>query len=226
MYLPSYNFSSKSDFGSMAPAATLLDHSARRLSEYKAYWPHASPGKWSVYHQPHLRGPSAAQPCLGSPGRAVYHREQLYAAPAFHPQVFTGDTHGFPGSYTAPCGPEAQRYLRAASKNRILPSAFDHFFDYALQGDVKSEKSKSQTEKETFQPSDWTRCQSGESAAEEKEAPDANEDEKEKRNSEAPSEYFPVFVQGKKKNSSNLINKAQSSCQSHRAPQSKASGEN
>ncbi|KAJ0066808.1 hypothetical protein NL108_002857 [Boleophthalmus pectinirostris] len=181
MYLPScYNFSSKSDFGSIAQASTLLDHgniSARRLSEYKSYWPHGSPGKWSVYQAQHSGAP-VPQPCFNSSAEAVYHREQLYAAPAFHPQLFTGDTHGFPGSYRAP-GPDAPLYLKAASKNKILPSAFDPFFDYSEEGGVKTETSK-QTEKAPAQSSsDWTSCQSSESA-EEKETPDGvKEDEEE-----------------------------------------------
>uniref|UniRef100_A0A8C6S2P4 Homeobox domain-containing protein n=1 Tax=Neogobius melanostomus TaxID=47308 RepID=A0A8C6S2P4_9GOBI len=181
MYLPScYNIPSKPDFGTIAHASTLLDHNipGRRLSEYKGYWPHAShAGKWSVYQAQHSQ-----QHCFNSPAaEAVYHREQLYAAPAFHTHAWSSSC-----SSSGAQGQDSPLYLGAASKNRVLPSAFDQFFDYAAAEAVahKTQTNQSQTEKDTGPcSSDWASCQSSESA-EEKEVPDGlNKDEGEEKHS-------------------------------------------
>ncbi|KAK7902016.1 hypothetical protein WMY93_018785 [Mugilogobius chulae] len=184
MYLPScYNFSSKSDFGTIAQASSLLEHgniSARRLSEYKSYWPHGSPGKWSVY-QPQHSGAAVPQPCFSSSAEAVYHREQLYAAQTIH--AFTADTHGFSGRFPAH-EPDTPLYLRAVSKNKVLPSAFDPFL-ITLTREMPEHQRVNTRRGECPGSHGWTSCQSSESAEEKETGDGAHEDGTEEDQCEA-----------------------------------------
>lgn len=177
MYLPScYNFPSKSDFGTITPSPTLLDHSnlsGRRLSDYKGYcyselWQHPTPNKWALYQS--NRSGTPPQPArFSSPGDVVFHRDQaVYAAPTGpsrfpHAQVFTGEPHGcFPGGYTSTSSPDSHMSFPRDARNRVLPSAFDQFFDYAQEGvDLNTDTTLRKQHDKDGHGSEWTSCHGG-----------------------------------------------------------------
>lgn len=186
MYLPSCTYPSKSDFGSItSPFVTenntaVLDHST--ASEYRGYRHHeprqqypAPPWKWTLHQAnraitsapgeagyPEYQGLSSPSETLFNPSKDCF----LYGGAAYGAsgtRFYAGDARSFPGRYTA-FNPDSQ-LLFPAGRNRVLPPAFNQFFEFAEEGvNQRADITPGREQQKETNRAEWTSCHTGESS--------------------------------------------------------------
>lgn len=191
MYLPRFNYPSKSDFGSSASpfltehGTSLLDHSGasgRRLAEYRGHCDHEPrqqyrpPWEWTLYqaNRPIASPPpscftlprEAAQQGLPSPSEMMFNTNDCYlygpSVPRFQ-RGFAGNPRALLGRYAA--FNSDSHLLFPAGRNRVLPPVFDQFFDYTEEGvDLKADITPGSPRKKETNHADWRSCHDGESS--------------------------------------------------------------
>ncbi|XP_059215282.1 homeobox protein Hox-D11b-like [Centropristis striata] len=201
MYLPGCTFSSKSDFGSIAPSL-LTEHSsasARGLQDYRGYshpepgQQHRPPWRWSLQQE---NRPNTSAP----PVEAVHHEYQglasspetlftagkegfLYGGSVYSasgPRFLAGDARRFPGRFPA-FNPDSQ-LLFPAGRSRVLPPVFDQFFDYADRGlDPNAQVTHGSQQQKDADGVEWMSCRTEERSKvkAESEAPQAGREDEE-----------------------------------------------
>lgn len=190
MYLPSFNYPSKSDFGSTASpfltehGTSLLDHGGgRRPTEYRGHCDreprqqYRPPWEWTLYqaaNRPIASPPpacfnlprEAAQPGLPSQSEVMLNTGDCFlygsSVPRFQ-RGFAGTPRSLLGRYAA--FNSDSHLLFPACRNRVLPPVFDQFFDYAEEGvNLKGDLAPGGQRTVETTHADWRSCHDGESS--------------------------------------------------------------